>query len=183
MEKLKISIKKALVFAIAMILCFAGVYAATTIYWHRQVSINFNVIGIAADLLQLGYENYINKVVATNLDSNGQAVLTIFSENFHEIWINSTWTSNASGLIMNETAQHIRYYWGSGYSVVEPVGAAFNLNGFQTINKTATMWHDPGHSSGGPFGYGLLITMIPWTEYVTTPGAYTVTISLDMGFV
>jgi hypothetical protein len=84
---------------------------------------------------------------------------------------------------MNCTGQYLRYYWGSGYSVVEPVGSPFDTSGYVLVDKAALMYHDPGHSSGGPFGYALQVTIVPWLEYVTVPGSYEAQVSFDMGFV
>jgi hypothetical protein len=182
LKRMKIG-KKFLVFIVALMLAVASAYAATTIYWHRQVSVNFSVVGISAELLQLGYENYRSKVVATSLDANHQAVITIYSENFNAIWLNTTFTTNATGLIMNCTGQYLRYYWGSGYGVVETVGAPFDISGYHEVDKLSMMWKDPGYQSGGPIGYGLLVTIVPWAEYVTVPGYYEAQVSFDMGFV
>lgn len=175
--------KKLLVFIIALMLAVASAYAATTIYWHREVSLSFNVVGISAELLQLGYENYRSKVVATSLDSDGRAVITIYSENYNQIWLNTTFTSNATGLIMNCTGQYVRYFWGSGYGVVETVGAPFDILGYHVMDKTQMMWKDPGYQSGGPIGFGLQVTIVAWAEYVTVPGYYEAQVSFDMGFV
>ncbi|MCJ7430373.1 hypothetical protein MUO83_04055 [Candidatus Bathyarchaeota archaeon] len=183
MEKLRIGIKKALIGAIAMILCFAGVYAATTVYWHREVQVAFNVVGISGELLLYGYENYRTKAVATALDVNHQATITIYSENYNAIWLNTTFVSNATGLIMNCTGQYFRVYWGSGSGVIELLGQPFDISGYHVMDKTQLMWKDPGYQSGGPIGFGLQVTIVPWLEYVTQAGYYEAHISFDMGFV
>jgi hypothetical protein len=83
---------------------------------------------------------------------------------------------------MNMTGQYLRYYW-DGIGVVQPVGSPFDISGYHAIDKSLMMWKDPGYQNGGPIGYGMQITLVPWLEYVTVPGNYTATIALDMGFV
>jgi hypothetical protein len=183
--QLKRNVKKALVFAIALFFALAGVYAYTQIYWSRSVTMTFDVKGISAELLQCGYENYRNKVVATSLDANGQAVISIYGEQFYSLWLNTTFTSNATGLQMTMTGQYVAYQWvldGSWQGKVTPIGDPFDISGYHEIDKTLMMWKDPGHEPGGPIGYGLLVTITPIFEYVTISGHYEATVTFAMGF-
>jgi len=185
LKKLRLSTKKLAIFIVALFLSVALVYAGTQIYWQRSVKLEFDVKGISAELLQCGYENYRNKVVATSLDSNGQAVITIYGEQFYSLWLNTTFTSNATGLLMTMTGQYVAYQWvmdGSWQGKVTPIGDPFDISGYHEIDKTLMMYKDPGHEPGGPVGYGLLVTITPNFEYVTISGHYEATVTFAMGF-
>jgi len=180
--KLKRKGKLLVLGVIACIALLVGVVIAQ-VYWRRSVTLQFDVKGISAELLQVGYENYRTKNIATSLDSNNQAVISIYSEQFYVIALNCTFTSNATGLIMNCTGQYLRYYWGSGSGVIETIGSPFNISGFNVVDKAQMQYRDPGFQAGGQIGYGMLITVAPWLEYVTIPGFYQAVVTLELGFV
>ncbi|MEM3700878.1 MAG: hypothetical protein QXL57_08475, partial [Candidatus Bathyarchaeia archaeon] len=164
-------------------------YAVHT-YWMRTATITgIKVIGIEAEILKANdYNAYRNKEPAS-LIQNGTfvGVITIFAENFEQIWLGINWTSNAEGLILNMTGQYVSYQWvNTGMQwqgVILPIGEAFPLSSYQVVDKTKMMYADPGVEPNGPIGYGLLVQITPWTEYVTVPGDYSVDVTFTMGFV
>ena len=188
MEKRK---TKALTLIVVLIACCVGIVLAS-VCWQRQVTISFDVHGINAELLQYGsdpYNNYRNKTVATSLDSNNQAVITIYSENFHDIFLNCSYVSNATmggGVQINITGQYLSYQWvmtGMAWQgVITKIGSAFSINGYNVINKTTMMYQDPGINPSGPVGYGLLVTVTPETAEYPYGGHYYATITFALGF-
>jgi hypothetical protein len=182
--QLKRNVKKALAFIVALFLSVTIVSAViySQVYWQRQITYTFETIGIDAELLEVGYEAFRTKKVATSLDSNNEVVLTIIAEQYYELYLNITWVCSVEGFDLTCTGQYLRYYWGTGSGVVETVGDPFECIGLNAVDKTKMMWADVGFQSGGPVGYGLKLHFNPNVEGVTKAGTHTVTITLQMGF-
>jgi len=181
--------KKLMVLIAALILATTGVvYAVSQVYWSRQVHIEFNVIGINAEMLTYGaapWDNYRDKVIATSLDSNNEAVITIFSENFNEIWFNGTYVTNATGCPISIVGQYISLFWdtGSGQGKVNLIGSPFNLNGYHVVDKAEMMYAQVKNSYDSPIGHALLITVTPETAEYAYGGHYGADVLFQMGFV
>lgn len=167
--------RKALLYALILIAILAVGYVAAQIYWTRTVDYTFTVTGIDAGLLVPTVAGYLTRQNATSL-TDGKVLLTVYSENFNQIWLNLTWTSNAQGLQVNATGQYYNLIqlWQGGWELI-PVGSPFNASGYNIIDKTKIMYGTPG--------YGLIVTFTLDTELVTTPGNYTASFRFDLGFV
>jgi len=166
----------AAVLAIFVVVASFGAYAGK-IYWERQIQHNFKVVGIDAELLQPSLDGLKNKVVATSLDGNNKVALSIYAENFYDIALNVTWTSNAEGLNVSATGQYFRWYIPQSSWTLEPQGSAFQipLNTQYVVDKAKMMWSSAG--------YAMILTFTFDTEGVTVPGDYTVGLLFQMGFV
>ena len=180
--------KKALVFILALLFATLGPALALT-YWQRSITHNLLVHGIIAELYQPNFDGYALQIVATDLSSTDEIALTILDENFYNVWLNVTWTSNAEGLEVNITGQYYDVFWyrsgnPGGVQHFDPVGVPFQFdNGVsQIVDKAAMMW-TPIVEASDPVHGGCLILEFQWdTELVTTPGDYTVDILFEMGF-
>lgn len=166
-----------LVVAILAVSTFA--YAAT-IYWSRTIQHSVTILGIEAELLKPTYDDYRLKNVATQL-TDSKVVLTIYAENFYEIWLNITWTSGAEGLAVTASGEYVDVFWHAGdqRGHVDPIGDPFDVTGYHVIDKTKMMYAYP---EGATWGHGLLVTFTFDTEQVTIPGDYTVDLLFEMGF-
>ncbi len=176
-----------LALVVAVILAASVItYVVATIYWQRQVSVSFDVHGINAGLLPVDYNAYRNKQETTNLDSNGQAQITIFFENFYVIWLNTTFTTDAVGLTPILQGQYVAWTWtwiGNGWAgVMTPVSEPFDITGYHAMDKAHMMWTDPGINPSGPTGYALLVTVNPNSGEYPNPGHYSLTVTFQMGF-
>lgn len=169
--------KKPIVILMILLLLDSVGYAVAVTYWQRQITYNFSVVGINAEILNTGPDNYGGKAVASQLSASNQIQLVIYQENFHSIWLNLTWTSNALGFQVSATGQYLSWYH-NPYTWWEstPNGDVPDLMGYHVIDKTKMIWGDP---SGG----ALLITFSFNSELVTTPGSYAVILLFQMGFV
>ena len=178
--------KKIYVSALVLLTLFAGV-AIAKIYWQREATYNFTVLGIEAIMTEKDYDDYRNKIETSVLDPNQQVVISILAENFYTVWLNVTETSDATGLLVTATGQYVNVHWvGPSTGTFDLVGSPFNVMGYTTYNETEKlklMWADPGAGVGQPTGHGLLITFDFDTEGVTTPGDYQCTLKFQMGFV
>jgi hypothetical protein len=157
-------------------------YATAHIYWTRTIEYDLGeVVGIEALLIDPTGESWHNKVQASTLNGQKKIGLTVLKENFHEIWLNLTFTSNASGLVVSASGQYYNCvkHTGAAYYDANPVGSSFNIPMFTayTVDKTKMLYvlDDTG-------GY-LQITYAFDTELVTSPGHYTANLSFEMGFV
>mgnify|MGYP001485340122 CR=1 FL=1 len=169
----------ALVAALIVALSLLTVVVAK-IYWTRTLTHEFTVIGIEGELLRPTGPDYANKVVATSLVNN-KVFVTIYAENFYNIWLNCSWSSDAVGLDVNVEGQYVEILYVSGEFTVANVGSPFDAEGYHTVDKTKMMWKAPGV---GVLGCGALqLTYEFDTEGVLTPGDYSVEMLFEMGFV
>jgi len=153
----------------------AGVVVAK-IYWSRQATYSFSVIGIEAGLLQPDIAGYRSQIEVITLSANKKIGISIFRENFYSLWLNITWSSNAVGLGVAATGTY--YYFvdpGTGWTM-SPSGDLANALGYNVVDKTKMLW-------GASYGYMLVITFAFDTEAVTSPGTYTVNLLFQLGFV
>jgi len=138
------------------------------------------VTGIDAELLGPDYDSYAAKTIATSL-SDDKVALTIYAENFYEVWLDITATSAAEGLVVTATGQYYEVWW---QSIIEgqflPVGDSFDVMGYHVVDKTQMMWDVPSTTT---IGGCMVITFVFNTELVTVPGDYTVDLLFQMGFV
>ena len=186
MEKRK---TRALASLVVLIGLCVGIVVAS-VCWSRQVTITFDVHGINAELLEYGtsqWNNYRDKIVATTLDANNQAVITIFSENFHDIFLNCSYVTNATlgdGVKIDVIGQYITYTWdsGSGTGKINFVGSPFSLNGYNVVDKTQMMYSQIKNSFDSPTGHALLVTVTPLTKEYAYAGHYYATITFALGF-
>jgi hypothetical protein len=170
--------KKTLAAVLTIIVALASFAAyGAHVYWQRQIQHSFKVVGIDAELLIPSLDGLKNKVVATSLDGNNKVALSIYAENFYDIALNVTWTSNAEGLNVSATGQYFRWYIPQSTWTLEPQGSAFQipLNTQYVVDKAKMMW--------SATGYAMIITFNFNTEGVLTPGDYTVDLAFQMGFV
>lgn len=181
-------IKKALVFILALLFATLGPTLAL-IYWQRTIQHNITVIGIDAELLQGNFDGYDQKITATNLTDDKVSVV-ILAENFYEVWLNVSWTSEAEGLAAEITGQYYDVHWkwvGYPAESFEPMDVPFQINNTESclVDKTKMMLVDlvQGSGAAGNHGYCLVVSFVWDTELVTTPGDYTVDILFQMGFV
>lgn len=171
--------------AIALLAVTSLAYAVHT-YWTRTATITgIKVIGIEAEILKANdYYAYCNKEAAP-LTQAGlfTGVLTIFAENFEDIWLTVNWTCDVP---LNITGQYLRYEWAytgsENAGCITPVSQPFTLSSYQVVNKTLMMWRDPNFQFE-VYGYGLQITVTPLTLEYPTPGTYEATVVFTMGFV
>lgn len=161
--------RKALV--IGLILLLLGFIGGTIakVFWTQTIHHNLDVIGIEADLLVPTVDGFLTKAHATDL-TNNKVGLTIYAENFYDIWLNITFTSDAEGLAVTASGQ---YYQMQGIQNV-PMGSPFDIMGYHVIDKTQMMYATNGW---------LIVTFTFDTELVTTPGAYSADLLFQMGFV
>jgi hypothetical protein len=151
------------------------------VYWSRTIHHSLTVIGINAELLQNTGTSYLNKIVAVDVDSNGKVLLTIYSENFYNVWLNLTFTSDAVGLDIQCTGQYVEVQYNTGNYIIVPVGSPIpNFMGYHVIDKTQMMYKTP---DTGVTGGALQLAFIFDTETVTMPGEYTADLLFQMGFV
>jgi hypothetical protein len=172
-------IKKLLIFVLALFFAVAGVYGYTTVYWHRTISHPIKIIGIDADLLQPTVDGHTGKLVATDLDGNGKIAFTIYQENYYEVWLNISLTTDCPGLVFGAvTGQYYHCYMSSGYGYYEPFGDSFAItpNTMQVIDKLHSMWGSAND------GYMLEIQIVWDTELCTTMGEFTADILFNAGF-
>jgi len=175
MKKKTLALVAALIMALS---CLTVVVAK--IYWTRTLTHDFTVIGIEAELLKPTGNDYLNKVVATAL-VDYKTFVVIFAENFYNIWLNCTWTSDAVGLDVNVEGQYVSIEYGAGVYQVKTVGAPFDCEGYHEVDKTKMLWKMP---DVGVLGCGALqLTFDFDTEGVTTPGDYSCDMKFEMGFV
>jgi len=194
--KLNTRLKKLCVFIVALLVAVAGVSAGAYIYWSRTIQYNFKVIGISADLLVPTFDGYDQKLEASNL-TDGKVALVILTENFHNIWLNVSYTSNATGLNITITHQYYKVYWlpsgsvGIGwYKRFEPLNnTVYNDTPNQPfiVDKTKMTYVPlqkgyPDDPAPKNYGYCLIVTFTFDTEYITTPGNYGANLKFDMGF-
>ena len=180
--------KKALIFILALLFATLGPALALN-YWSRTIQHSVTVIGIIAELYQPNFDGYAQQIVAADLVDD-KIALTILDENFYNIWLNVSWTSNAEGLAIDITGQYFDVFWyhsgnPGGVQHFDPVGTPFQFdNGTgQTIDKTKMMWN-PIVEADDPIHGGCLVLSFAFdTELVTTPGDYTVDLLFEMGFV
>jgi len=151
------------------------------IYWQRSIQYHFTVVGIDAELLQLGWVAYTSKTVATSLDVDNRVSLTIYAENFYNVWLNLTWSSAAEDLVVDATGQYYLVYEdGGGLWHYEAQGDSFSIMGYNVVDKTRMMWSPSTKTK--PAGGLLMITFGFDTELVTIAGEYTVELLFQMGF-
>jgi hypothetical protein len=173
--QLKRNVKKALVFAIALFFALAGVYAYTQIYWQRTITTSIDVVGIDAECLTPTIDGFRNKIATTTL-TDGKILLTVYSENFNDIWLNVTWTSNATGLVVSAVGETVHVYnkpyidW-----VYELQGDPRDVMGYTVFPDKQKVYYSNG--------MGMQITFSFNTEAITVPGHYAIEISLALGFV
>lgn len=160
---------------VAVVLCMVLVSsvgsAFAAIYWTRTIRHGISVTGISAELLGTTRDHYVGKVPATDLINN-QVRFTIYAENFYNIWLNITFTSDAEGLVVDATGQYQHY--DSSSWVFSNVGSPIVLNGYTVIDKTQVMYATSG---------SLLISFSFNTEGVTLPGNYNVDLLFQAGYV
>jgi len=156
-------------------------------YWQRTVNKTFTVLGIEAVIVPNEYNAYRLKQETTSLDSTNKVVLSVLAENYYNLWLNITYTSDAVGLVVTAQGQFVNVHWvGPTSGIIETFGSAFNVMGYTTYDETTKpnlMWANPGTAAGMPTGHGLLVTFALDTEGVTTPGDYSVSFLFEMGFV
>ena len=169
----------ALVAALIVALSLLGVVIAK-IYWTRSLTRSLTVIGIEAELLQPDAISYRDKVVATELVGD-KVFLTIYAENFYNVWLNLTWTTDAEGLDVNVEGQYFRVLLQGGNYNLEYLGDPFDCEGYNVVDKTQMMWNFP--DANVLDAYGLELRFEFDTELVTTPGDYTCDLTFEMGFV
>lgn len=184
--------QKPIVVALALLLLSSIAYAVAKTYWQRNITLDINVIGIEASLLVWngpvpnGYDNYKNHVLATQLDSNQQIVLTIDSENYaNNIWLSSSVIGAPTGLTWAFTGQYWTCYDSGQYSQgdvshIDPVGSTFDLTGSHVIDKTQMIYHPC--VVGGTHG-GLMLISFSWDGGSAQPGTYSLNLEFQMGFV
>lgn len=181
--------KKALVLILALLFTTCGVTLAF-IYWQRTIQHNILVHGIKAELYQPNFTGYTQQIIAGDLSVDNKIALAIIAENFYNVWLNVTFTSNATGLATNITGQYYDVYWyhsgnPGGVKHFDPIGVPFQFdNGTsQILNKTMMMW-TPIVEAENPIHGGCLVLNFAFdTELVTTPGEYTIDLLFQMGFV
>ena len=180
--------KKALVFILALLFATLGPALALT-YWSRTIQHSFTVVGINAELYQPNFDGYSQQIIAADLVDD-KIALTILDENFYNIWLNVSWTSNAEGLEVNITAEYFECYWRrdgnpGGVQYFGPVGTPFQFdNGVsQIVDKAAMMWTPIVEVSDPVHGGCLVLDFAFDIELVITPGDYTVDLLFEMGFV
>lgn len=181
--------------ALISIVAISGVSAV--IYFNRTLHHGFSVIGITADILNPGFDGYDLKQVAGDL-TNNQVSLTIYSENFYNIWLNLTYTTNATGLRLNVTAQYYQVYWHTtnvnlGWTkMFVPLESPFEitLGTPYTVNKTLMMYSplvkpnlSPGNGGDSNTGYCMVLSFVYDTEFITVPGNYDSALLFELGFV
>ena len=175
MKKKTLALVAALIMALS---CLTVVIAK--IYWTRTLTHDFTVIGIEAELLKPTGNDYLNKVVATAL-VDYKTFVVIYAENFYNVWLNCTWTSDAVGLDVNVEGQYVSIEYSGGVYNVNPVGSPFDCEGYVEVDKTKMMWKAPGV---GILGCGALqLTFDFDTEGVLTPSDYSCSMLFEMGFV
>lgn len=181
--------KKALVFILALLFATCGPTLAF-VYWQRTIQHNMVVHGIKAELYQPNFNGYTQQIVAEDLSVDNKIALAIIDENFYNIWLNVTFTSNATDLAINITGQYYDIYWRydgnpGGVKYFGPIGTPFQFdNGTsQVINKTMMMWIPIVEADVPVHGGCLVLNFAFDTELVTTPGDYTVDLLFQMGFV
>jgi len=182
--------KKALVFILALLFATTGITLGL-VYWSRTIQHSITVIGIDAELLQGNFDGYDQKIVAENL-VDGKVSVVIIAENFYEIWLNVSWTSQAEGLDADITGQYYDVYWGWSTSqgnvpIFTPLATPFTIINTEScvVEKAQMMLVDltKTPNSSGNHGYCLVVSFVWDTELVTIPGDYTVDILFQMGFV
>lgn len=186
--------RKKLVIAVSALLVTLLIGSAlAVIYWQRQLTYNFKVVGIEAELLEPTKNGYLGKIVAENLTVDNQVAVVIYNENFNNVWLNVTVTSDATGLACEITGQYwmiYDYFGGISHAwYFEAVGDSFSFeNGTsQVMDKTQMMWHYPQLSQvageNGPPEYCLVVSFVWDTELVVVPNNYVATMTFQMGFV
>lgn len=173
--------RKLVILALVILALGSISYAVARIYWSRTITYSFSVYGIDAELLVPTGDGYHNKAIATALDANNRISLTIIAENFYNIWLNITWTSNSQGLAVAATGQYWTYYYShlAANPEYNPTGSPFDVLGYHVIDKTQMMYHGGFDVNGGL----LMITFSFDTELVTIPGSYQAHLLFEMGFV
>ena len=184
--------KLVIVISAAIAALFIG-SAVAVIYWQRQLTYSFKVVGIEGELLEPTLNGYLSKIVAQNLTVNNQVAVVIYNENFENVWLNVTVESNATGLRCNITGQYYAvydYFGGFDHSWhFEAVGSPFSFqNGTsQVVDKTLMMWRYPKLSQvageNGPAEHCLVLTFVWDTELIVVPSNYVATMTFQMGFV
>ena len=195
LERMKTNHRKGQFLAILAILLSIGalVAASTFVYWTKSVSHKVKVVGINASLLQPGFDNYVNKIEAADLDANNQVALAINKENFYNVWLNITQTNNATegnSLGVTCTGQYYQVYYDYGMTTWDKFFVPYNstvftmnMNTMQVIDKIHCMYHTPVTPDiGGVTGYCLVLTFNFNTEGVTDPQDINVSLTFSMGF-
>ena len=177
--------KKALILLLVLVLAVTGVYGSLTVYWSRTIQgQTFRVLGISAELLNPDAISYRDKIVATSLTDN-QVALTIYEENFYNLWLVLNYSTNAEGLNVSVSGQYCVYYLSTIGSTptISNVGSAFPMIfDNNTIDKTKMMYYAPTKNDDPKTGGLLMLTFTVDTEFVTLPGDYNITYGFSMGF-
>lgn len=172
MKKLKIGI--AILVATLMVSAAFGI-----IFWSRTIHHPLTVIGINAEILKNTALDYKNKVAALDVDTNNKVLLTIYQENFYNVWLNLTFTSTAEGLNVTCLGQYVTVDYISSNYVITPTGTPFEVMGYSVVDKTKMMYETPDI---GISGGALQLTFTFDTELVLNPGDHTVDLLFEMGF-
>lgn len=183
-------IKKLLIFIAALL--FATALVGAKIYWTRNIQHTINVVGVEAELIEPGCEGYDQKIVTTQLIDD-KVGLVIVQENFYDLWLNISWTSDAEDLACEMTGQYYDVYWHwhspeIGHTpVFTPLDTPFIISNTESIviDKTKMMLvplTKPSYADGS-HGYCLVIHFNWDTEFILLPGDYTINILFQMGFV
>lgn len=190
-----ISKKMAITVLIASIIMTTTVMA-TYVYWTKTLEHNIVIKGIDAGLLEPSYLGMKNKIDAVDLTVENQVALTIYAENFYEIYLNVTVTSDCEGLIVTVNGQYYEA-WAEEVNDVyslpnfEPAGDSFNipLNTIYEVNKSKMVWlelpaiDEDGVCKGPTTDKSgcLVLTFNFDSELITTPCNCTTHLIFEMG--
>ena len=182
-----------LLIAASLISIMAISAVSAVIYFNRTIHHGFSVTGIQADVLNPSFAGYNAKQVASDL-TNNQVALTIYAENFYDVWLNVTWSSDAVGLAVTMTGQYYEAYWYNGAGLPGGSVGEFDANGTSfavpmnteyVVMKHNMMWQtlvQPPTGTGN-MGGCLVLTFSLDTEQVLVPGSYDLALTFQMGFV
>jgi hypothetical protein len=165
--------------SVAILLAVSICYGLSTVFWHRTIDHSITIVGIHAELLQVGVDAHRDNLTATDLDGNGRICFTIYSENYYEIWLNISLTSDAPGLAFGSiTGQYYHCRYASGVGYYETVGTPFSITPgtMQSIDKTKCMY------GSSQLGDVLQLTFTWDTENCLVMGDFTASILFQAGF-
>ena len=164
---------------LGLVLASVAVYGAQ-VYWSRSLTKTITVEGIDAEILKPDGVSYKDKVKATAL-VNDKVFITIYAENFVALFLNVSYTTDATGLNVLCSGQYVEIQYSAGTYNVVNVGSSFDSMGYHTVDKTKMWWKLP---DVGVLGcYALQLTFTFDSELVTTPGSYDVDLLFQMGSV
>lgn len=170
--------KKNLALVLLLAICLVTVPVLAKVFWTRTVTKTLTIVGINAELLEPSVDGHTNKWVATELTPEDKIAITIYEENYYEIWLNLSWQTDLQDLIVSASGQYYHCFVFGGYGNYDPVGSAFNIpmDTQYTVDKLNMMY---GTSEDG---YMLEITFAWDTEACFELGDFDVALNFAMGF-